>query len=89
MNSALTHGRAGTGIQVYPTWGPCSYTGHNRAVGVWFSSNFTMYPHDMAAGGGEGWDGVGGSPEMRMLRFTPRDSDAIHLKWAMRLMIHQ
>lgn len=43
----------------------------------------------MAAGGGEGWDGVGGSPEMQMLRFTPRDSDSIDLKWAMRLMIHQ
>ena len=59
MNSALTRGRAGTGIQVYPTQGPCSYAGHNCALGVWFSSNFTMYPHDHGSRRrrGVGWGG--------------------------------
>lgn len=33
--------------------------------------------------------GGAGSLEMRMLRFTPRNSDSIDLKWAWRLMIHQ
>lgn len=55
MNSARTSGRAGTGIQVYPTQGPCSDTGHHGALGVWFSSNFTTHPYDMAVG-----EGVGG-----------------------------
>lgn len=63
MNSAGTSGRAGTGIQVYPTQGPCCYAGHHFALGVWFSSNFTTHPHDMAAGEGVGGGtGRGGVP---------------------------
>ena len=92
MNSARTSGRAGTGIQVYPTQGPCSDTGHHRALGVWFSSNFTTHPHDTAVGEGVGGgmgSGGAGSLEMQMLRFTPRNSDSVDLKWARRLIIHQ